>query len=137
MNKKSILKDSGLKITPTRLRVLALLENGDGLSARDVLRELLRDDPDAAIATVYRTLSALCDVGLARKIPSESGALYESATDDARPQLICSRCGKKEEVDDPELLRYNASVLKDRGLTDGDSLFLYADCKRKECEDDK
>jgi len=79
----------------------------------------------------------LCDAGLLRKIPSENGALYENADNDALPQLICSRCGKKEDVEDPALLRYNADVLKSRGLMESNSLLLYADCKRKECDEEK
>ena len=137
MNKKSILKTAGLKSTPARLRVLTLLEDGVCLSARDVWRALSENDDAASFPTVYRVLSVLSEAGLLRKIPSENGALYENANNDALPQLICSRCGKKEDVEDPALLRYNADVLKTRGLTEGNALLLYADCKRKECDEDR
>lgn len=132
MNKKSAFDHTNLKATPHRLQVLEVLHGSDApLAARDVWQRL---PGGIGFATVYRALSALCDAGLARKILSESKALYESAPEDHMPQLICSRCGQVEEITDPSLLRYNANVLRKRGLDDHHSLLMYADCRRKECD---
>ncbi|MCH9704560.1 MAG: transcriptional repressor [Proteobacteria bacterium] len=134
MNKKSTIESSGLKATANRLSVLEILHNNDSpLSAREVWQQL----PAVKIgfATVYRTLSALCSAGLARKILSENNALYESSRNDTMPQLICSRCGKVEEIKDPNILRYNNSIMKQRQLEEHHSLLLYADCRKKECDE--
>ena len=131
MNTQILFEQTGLKPTPNRLRVLETLQQSAApLSAREVWQRL----PEKAIgfATVYRTLSVLTAAGLVRKLLSENNARYE-CTDDHAPQLVCSRCGKVEEITDPTLLRYNANTLKQRGLDEHDSLMLYADCRRKEC----
>ena len=120
---QDLFEQAGLKPTPNRLRVMEVLAASDApLSARAVWQRL----PAASIgfATVYRTLSALTAAGLARKILSESNALYESAADDHAPHLVCSRCGKVEEITDPSLLQYNASTLKQRGLDENDSSLM-------------
>lgn len=134
MNTPSPFQHSGLRDTPNRRRVLAVLQHSAApLSARQVWQALGAER--CGFATVYRTLSALTDAGLVRKILSEHNALYEHAEDDHAPQLVCSRCGKVEEVTDPTLLQYNASTMKQRGLNEQDALTLYANCRRKECDD--
>lgn len=137
MDKKSVFHAAGLKATPNRLLVAKILEGGECMTAREIWRRVVQENPNAGFATVYRILSALCDAGLARKLPSEKGAMFESFPEDSQPQLICSRCGKVEDIKDPALLRYNASVMKRRNLADDSTLLLYADCKRKECVTEK
>ena len=129
--------DTGLRVTQGRVRILEILSLGEPLTAREIWEKMLVDKKRSGFATVYRTLSVLCTVGLARKRLSEHGMLYEGMNSDALPQLVCSRCGKVEEVDDPGLLRYNTGVIKDRSLTDGNALLLYADCRRKGCAENK
>lgn len=122
-------------MTPGRLAVVQILDSGKRLSARDIWQQMSALQVTAGFATVYRALAVLCTAGLVRKMPSASGALYERQQDDSLPQLICSRCGRVEDIDDPGLLRYNASVIKSRSLPERDRLLLYADCKRKGCAD--
>lgn len=136
MGRKTAAHNAELKMTPARRGVLQILESGKQLPARDIWRRLLAVRADAGFATVYRALSALSAAGLVRRIPSDGGALYEKSADDSLPQLICSRCGKVEDINDPGLLRYNASVIKNRSLPERDRLLLYADCNRKGCAGD-
>ena len=134
MSKRSSAGYTGFKPTRNQRQVLEILQDSDhSLSAREVWQRL----PASKIgfATVYRALSALCNAALVRKILSENSARYEHMNDEHTPQLICSRCGKAEEVTDPTMLRYNASIMKRRGLAEHGSLLLYADCRRKECDE--
>ena len=134
MNKKSLLEHSGLRATRSRLQILEILENSDTpLSAREVWQQLPQDK--TGFATVYRALSALCETGLAKEILSKNNALYEfNREEGGAPQLICSRCGKVEDITDPTVLKYNENINKRRGLDDHHGLLLYADCRRKECD---
>lgn len=128
MKESALLQEAGLNPTAGRLAVFSLLHAGKCLSANDISRLLSDRIPPA---TVYRALSSLCAAGLARRIPAEHGALYLSAREEPSPQLICSRCGKVEEVDSPAVRRWQTSLQKDRG---GGSLYMVADCRKKECE---
>ena len=137
MNRKSDFSSAGIKATTNRLLVMEVLTEHPQLSARDIWRNLLGKKENIGFATVYRILSLLCDAGLVRKIPAEGGALFENVQEDDFPQIVCSRCGKVEEVKDPSFLKTNADVMKGRGLSANDPLLMYADCKRKECDDGK
>ena len=130
-----ILRAVKLRATSGRVAVLACFRGGAQLSARDILGRMMRGKKSPGVATVYRTLKELTDAGLLRRIPTNDGALFAAADGAHLPQLVCSRCGKVEEVTDPDIARYSAQVLKNRGVAADDSLLLYADCKRKECDD--
>lgn len=128
MNEHEILQDAGLSPTAGRCAVFSALRAEECLSAADIAQRL---SPRIPPATVYRALSSLCDAGLARRIPAEGGALYTIAQEEA-PQIVCSRCGKVEEVDSPEVRRLQSDLQKNRG---GGALYMVADCRRKECDD--
>ncbi len=136
MKEKSIFQEAGLKKTASREIILDIIKkNASPMSARDILEKVLLQKSSIGFATVYRVLSTLCDFELARKIPSEGQILYESTQTEAVPQIVCSRCGKMEEVNDPAVIAYNEAMLKSRGLAESDPLLIYASCKRKECID--
>ena len=135
---KRALRAAGLRATGGRAEVLeAALSAKSPLPAREVITLLARKGRPAGAATVYRALSALTRAGLLRRIPASDQALYEPARDPASPQLVCARCGKMEAVEDPEVRRFNERVMKNRGVSaDAGALLLYADCRRKECDDE-
>lgn len=134
MDEKGLFAAFGVKPTAVRLAVLGALQAHARLSAREAWGAVQKQKPSVGFTSVYRALSVLHEAGLLRKIPSEQGALYEYHEDEVSPQLVCSRCGKVEEIDDPAVLAYNASVVKKRGLANSDALLMYADCRKKNCD---
>ena len=95
------------KMTPQRKVVLELfLDNENAhLSAEDV-RGMLRDrDSDIGLATVYRALELMCDLGILQKMDFGDGcSRYElNLTEPNAHQhhhLICRGCGKVFEFSD-------------------------------------
>ena len=134
---KSALRAAGLRATGGRAEVLeVVLAAKSPVAAREAIAKLAKKGKPSGTATVYRALAALTRAGLLRRIPASDEALYEPARDAAAPQLVCVRCGKMEEVRDPEVKRFNEAVMKNRGVAaDAGALLLYADCRRKECDD--
>ncbi|MFW5897296.1 MAG: Fur family transcriptional regulator [Bacillota bacterium] len=68
----------------------------------DEIREVAAGDLHLGLATVYRTLSVLEDVGLIRRIDIGDGiARYEYAAEDSKPHchLICLECGAVREIE--------------------------------------
>ena len=128
MNESAILQSAGVHPTAGRRAVFAALRAGECLSAADIAKRLAGRIPTA---TVYRALSSFCGAGLARRIPSENGALYMRENAEPSSQVVCARCGKVEEVDSPAVRRYQSALQKNRG---GGSVYMVADCRRKECE---
>ena len=98
------LTAEGERMTPARLRVLALLlEAGEPVKAYDLIARFGEDGQPAKPPTVYRALEFLERKGLAHRIASISA--YVACTSDGRAHaaafLICDCCGATEEVSSP------------------------------------
>ena len=138
MDAKEILKTVKIRATGGRSHVLETLQaaGDDPMLARDIIHRLTEQGCTSVTVTVYRALTVFLKAGLIRRIPAAGGALFVLTTEEAMPQLVCSRCGKIEEINDPDVVRYNSALMKNRGVDDdGGALLMYADCKRKECDE--
>lgn len=110
------IRGHGRRMTPPRHAVLdALSERGEHLTAEEVFKKASRFCPNIGLATVYRTLELLTELGMVSKFDTgDDKARYEFADPTAAKghhhHLVCSSCGKivdykdfiKEEM---ELLR--------------------------------
>lgn len=137
---KSIgLKNTGLKTTLPRLKILNLFEQSSvrHLSAEDVYKELLNEGEDIGLATVYRVLTQFEQAGLLERHHFESGkAVFELKSDGHHDHLVCLQCGKVEEFYDAEIEKRQMAVAKERGFKlQEHSLSLYADCIKTDCID--
>ncbi len=131
------LKNIGLKTTLPRLKILNLFENSlvRHLSAEDVYKELLNENEDIGLATVYRVLTQFEQAGLLERHHFESGkAVFELKSDGHHDHLVCLQCGRVEEFYDGDIEKRQISIAKERGFKlQEHSLSLYADCLRKQC----
>ena len=132
------LKNIGLKATAPRLKILELFQNGPHrhLSAEDVYRELLIDQMDIGLATVYRVLTQFEQAGLLARQHFETGkAVFELNEGMHHDHLVCLQCGRVEEFFDPEIEKKQQKIAKERGFTLQDhALALYGNCVRENCE---
>ena len=69
------LKDAGLKITLPRIKILQILESSDvhHLSAEDVYKQLIQNEEEIGLATVYRVLTQFEEAGLVVRHHFEGG----------------------------------------------------------------
>lgn len=135
---KSIgLKNTGLKTTLPRLKILNLFEQSAirHLSAEDVYKELLTEGEDIGLATVYRVLTQFEQAGLLERHHFESGkAVFELTSDGHHDHLVCLQCGRVEEFFDAEIEKRQKAIAKERGYKlQEHSLSLYADCIKTDC----
>jgi len=87
------LREAGYRLTPARRAVLALLSRAEGpLPPGEVLRRARALCPGLGRATVYRTLSLLVRLGLARAVPGPGGLHYVRAEEGVH-RLVCQGCG--------------------------------------------
>jgi Fe2+ or Zn2+ uptake regulation protein len=95
---KKTLHDAGLKVTPARLSLLALLEReGRPMSAKDLEEHPQLTDMDQA--TLYRNLLNLKTSGLIRQIDfRERFSYYEINNKGDHHHLVCVQCGRIEEI---------------------------------------
>jgi len=131
------LKNSGLKATLPRIKVLEVFQNTSQrhMSAEDVFRVLLADHADIGLATVYRVLMQFEQAGILSRNHFESGkAVFELNEGKHHDHLVCLDCGRVEEFYDAEIEKRQNEVARERGFQLHEhSLSLYADCIKKNC----
>ena len=131
------LKESGLKATLPRRKILELFEASKvrHLSAEDVYKALMQEGIDIGLATVYRVLTQFEHAGLLSRQNFEHGkAVFELNQGGHHDHLVCLQCGRVEEFYDPDIERRQTEVARQRGFAlRGHSLALYADCTKKDC----
>lgn len=96
----------GLRLTPTRRRVLEIVWRGhDPVKAYDILDELNHAGRRATPPTVYRALDFLMDASLIHRIDSLNAFVGcpLAGGEHTAQLLVCSRCGTVKEIDDPAI----------------------------------
>ena len=131
------LKNTGLKATLPRLKILEIFQNGGQrhMTAEDVFRVLLNEHSDIGLATVYRVLTQFEQAGILSRSHFESGkAVYELNEGTHHDHLVCLDCGRVEEFYDAEIEKRQHAVAKAKGFAIADhALSLYAHCTKENC----
>lgn len=126
------LRESGLKVTIPRLRILQLFQEGKGkhLSADDVYRFLLTEKIDVGLATIYRVLMQFAEAGILFRRHFESGhAVFELNEGTHHDHLVCTVCGKVDEFVDEGIERRQHEIAAERGFVLHEhALSLYGTC---------
>ena len=93
---KEQLREYNLKVTPARLDILDILTHTKKpISIQDLNLKLKNTD----LATLYRTLETLKDLGMVTQVDFQHGhAHYELATRGHHHHLICQKCGKVADI---------------------------------------
>ena len=134
-------REKQYKVTPQRQKILQTFINNQEkhLSAEDVYSLLQVDSPDIGLATVYRSLEMLEELGFLHRIEFGDGkSRYELATGDsshAHHHLICLSCGTVLEFGDDlmETLESFVSRTADFEITDHQVKFYgyCSQCRRR------
>ena len=74
---KEKLRETGFKITPQRRAVIDILlkHNEEHLSSEEIYDLVRVDCPEIGLATVYRTMQLLDDIGVISKLNLDDGCL--------------------------------------------------------------
>lgn len=126
------LKEAGLKTTLPRLRILAVLENGNQrhFTAEDVYKSLLEAGEDIAFATVYRVLTQFENAGLVLRHNFEGGrSVFELDDGEHHDHMVCVKCNNVTEFYYAEIeVRQKAAAEKHNFELQDHSLYLYGLC---------
>ena len=126
------LKNTGLKATLPRLKILEIFQTGGQrhMTAEDVFRILLNERSDLGLATVYRVLTQFEQAGSLERSHFESGkAVYELNEGKHHDHLICTSCGRVEEFYDAEIERRQQMIATDKGwIMQDHAMSLYGLC---------
>lgn len=94
------IRAAGLRVTATRRAVYDALDAHPHARAEQVF-DRVRGALDApSMQSVYNALGDFVEAGLVRRIePAGHPGLYEMRVDDNHHHLVCSGCGRVEDVD--------------------------------------
>ena len=128
------LRKAGLKVTQPRMRILELLENASPrhMTAEDIYRQLLDNNDDIGLATVYRVLTQFEAAGLVIKHNFEGGqAFFELDRGKHHDHMVDVDSGKVIEFTSDEIEHLQRSVADKHGYDIVEhSLVLYVRKKK-------
>lgn len=131
------LRNRGFKVTPQRLAVYeALARTRSHPRAETLYKELRPSYPTMSLATVYKSLSILCEIGLAQELSlGEDAFRYDADTSD-HPHVRCIKCGRVDDVEAIDTKELTEEVAESTGyrLTDH-QLYFFGVCP--ECRSKK
>ncbi|AHF04398.1 Fur family transcriptional regulator [Marichromatium purpuratum 984] len=133
------IKRAGLKVTAPRVKILGILEKSRKrhLSAEDVYKQLLSQDEEVGLATVYRVLTQFESAGLVCRRNFEGGqSVFELNSGDHHDHLVCVKCGKVVEFVDSLIEERQSQIAEDKGFRIQDhSLVIYGVCPGCQSQD--
>lgn len=128
------IRSKNLKSSGQRIQILEIfLKSEKHLSAEELYRMVKGVSPAIGYATIYRTLKLFCECGLCRELRLEDGIIrYEHLYGhEHHDHLICVKCGKFEEVMEPEIERLQKRIAQKKGfILQKHRLNMYGVCKR-------
>lgn len=138
-NNKNELRRAGLKVTLPRLRILEILEKAverghPHMTAEEIYHKLLEQGERIGLATVYRVLTQFEDAGLVRRHYFDANtSVFELDYGPHHDHIVCLRCHRVEEFQDPEIERRQKAIAEHYGYELEDhALVLYGICP--ECQ---
>ena len=135
-NITSLLRDQGFKVTPQRLAIYqALASTKSHPSAEMIFNELQPLYPTMSLATVYKTIDILRELGLVQILNAGEDSFRYDARTDNHSHIRCTSCGRVddlENVDDSQFTDQIAS--KTPYHITGQQFYFYGvcpDCQKK------
>ncbi len=117
MNLEELCASKGLRITGQRKVIAKVLEESDDHpDVEELYRRASAIDGGISIATVYRTVKLLEDLGAIDRHEFRDGrARYETVPDDHHDHLIDLKTGKVVEFTSPEIERLQEEIARKLG----------------------
>ena len=89
------LHSRGMRVTPQRLAVLETIQRSrDHLSAEQVFGQVKHKIPNISLATVYKALKELRDVGKVRVLPISGKLRYDALDRPRHHHVVCEGCSQ-------------------------------------------
>lgn len=96
----------GMNVTPQRMAIYrALLEADDHPSPELLYRRVRPAMPSMSLATIYKALDALVDLGLAQEVSATGDVKRYDANMGRHHHLLCTGCGAIRDFEDESLDR--------------------------------
>jgi Fur family ferric uptake transcriptional regulator len=125
------LDEGGYRLTEPRRAVADLIARRDGhFTAAELVEAARRSSPRIGRATVFRALDLLLELGAVERIDLPSGEhAYVGCEPAHHHHVVCSSCGRTDEIDDAGLRTFVDDVARRTGYAiDAHRLELFGRC---------
>ncbi|UCG39796.1 MAG: transcriptional repressor [bacterium] len=114
----SRLRERGQRITPQRLAILRILADSEGHpSVEKIYDVVVRDFPTTSLATVYKTVTLLKELGEVLELEFSQGSnRYDGSKPFPHPHVVCTRCRRIVDPDLESLSALTAQVSRQTGF---------------------
>lgn len=126
----------GARNTRQRTAIVTVLQELDTFASAKAIHEALRErDVKVGLTTVYRTLQSLAEIEAVDVLHTTAGeSLYRHClSEHHHHHLVCTECGRTEEIDGGPVETWARSVAQAHGFTltghDADVFGLCAECQ--------
>ena len=126
----AIFKAKKLKLTPQRLAVYRyLMGTKKHPSAETIYKALQEDYPTMSLATVYKAINTLVDVGLIQEINVGEGNFRYDFNAEPHPHIQCIKCGRVDDLEDYSLDSLNEEASKHTDYNNlSNKVYFYGIC---------
>lgn len=111
------LKSSNLKVTPQRMAVLEALDSLKNHPTADKIKEyVIKNHPNVAVGTIYKTLETFFEKGLVKKVKTEKDVMRYDAILKKHHHLYCEDTEQIEDFFDDKLTKMLEEYFKKREI---------------------
>ena len=125
------LRNKGYKATPQRIAICRFaLKSKDHPTAQRIYEEVKKIHPTVSLATVYKTLQVLKELGLIQELSLPQGQTRFDCNMRPHVNLVCLRCGNITDLDDSaahDIVKKVATLTK--FVVAGQRLDMYGICQ--------
>lgn len=104
------LRAAGKRVTPERELLVRIVDRNPHLDAAEIYRIAKTRQPRIGLATVYRTLNLLDDLGVIRSSELGEDHRHYEVMDEEHVHLVCSDCGRILDIPAPKPLHALAAA---------------------------
>lgn len=109
----SMLRDRGFKVTPQRLAIYNVLAHTKAHpSAEMIFNELQPVYPTMSLATVYKTIEILKEIGLLQVLNAGEDSFRYDANVEPHSHIRCMKCGRVDDLENIDASGFIDAVSK-------------------------
>lgn len=126
----AILRAKGFKVTPQRLAIYGILAASKAHpSAEMIFHQLQPKYPTMSLATVYKTIEILKEVGLIQMLNAGEDCFRYDANVVNHPHIRCTQCGRVDDLDDIDSSDFVAKIAQHTAYKiTGKQFYFYGIC---------
>jgi Fur family peroxide stress response transcriptional regulator len=129
---RSIFREKNLKVTPQRYAIYKYLcSTKEHPSAETIYNELKEEYPMLSLATVYKTLRTLVDIGIVQELNAGEDNFRYDANAETHPHIMCLNCGRVDDIEGADFSFLNELAARNTDYTiESHKLYFYGICRK-------